>query len=271
MFNRYLPPTYATPHPTPSSCPESFEFADSCVESREQLDLKCFMGCFGNGINFTSDNVNEIVYDNEYEHSVLLSIRTSDTPLPASTILNEVNNDQFISLVNASDNEEDNYIESNVTRNVDASEVINAICEAREVPYSNNFVRPDPCTNDLCACVYAEVQECSMNTCYPNGCDQYMDDYFKKDYHYPCASCKDTFGNCTDFSGSQQGENSARSYDHDCDNSESDNADTETSGSGDELDTIFSGMNNLYEIHTFYIHLYLINLLIVYRKRKSNS
>ena len=43
-----------------------------------------------------------------------------------------------------------------------------------------------------------------MNTCYPNGCDQCMNGYFKKDYHYPCVSCKDTFGNCTDFLASQQ-------------------------------------------------------------------
>ena len=49
LFNGYLPTTYATPHPTPDSCAASFEFTDSSVESREQLDLESHMGGFDDG------------------------------------------------------------------------------------------------------------------------------------------------------------------------------------------------------------------------------
>ena len=91
LFNRYLPTTYTTSHPTPGSCPASYKFTDSGVESREQLDLECFKGCFDNGNNFFSVNVDEIFYDNEY--GVLLSIRPSDTPHAAAIILNGNNNE----------------------------------------------------------------------------------------------------------------------------------------------------------------------------------
>ena len=72
LFNRYLPTTYATSRLTPGSCPASFKFTDSGVESREQLDLQCFKGGFGNGNNFFSP---------------------SDTPHAPAIILNENNND----------------------------------------------------------------------------------------------------------------------------------------------------------------------------------
>ena len=61
------------------------------------------------------------------------------------------------------------------------------------------------CTNDSCDCIYEEVGECIMGTCHPNGCDQCVNGYFKKNYNYPCISCKDTFDHdcmhCTDFLG----------------------------------------------------------------------
>ena len=201
MFNGHLPTTYTTQHRTPGSCLESFEFTDSGEESREQLDLECFMGRFGNENNFISDNVNGIFYDNEYERGVLLSVRTSNTPHPTAIIPNN----QFISLVN---DEQDNYIES------DTSEVINEICEPREVSSSKNLACPNPCTSDLRGRANAEVQDCIMNSRHRNGCDQCMNDYFKKHYNYSCVSCKDALGNCTDFLGSQQCENSIRAYDH---------------------------------------------------------
>ena len=93
FFNGYLPTTYATPHPTPDCCPASFEFTDSSVESREQLDLECHMGGFGKGNKFISDNVNEIFCDNEHEYGVLLSIRPSDTPHAATIIFNGINDE----------------------------------------------------------------------------------------------------------------------------------------------------------------------------------
>ena len=53
LFNGYLPTTYATPHPTPASCPALFEFTDSGAESSKyKLQvIKCIR--FLNGINVT--------------------------------------------------------------------------------------------------------------------------------------------------------------------------------------------------------------------------
>ena len=81
LLNGYLQTTYHV------SFVASFEFIVSSVESREQLDLECFRGCFNKGNNFISHNVNEILYDNEYSDGVLLSIRPSDTPHQAAIIL----------------------------------------------------------------------------------------------------------------------------------------------------------------------------------------
>ena len=87
LLNGYLQTTYLV------SFVALFEFTDSSPESREQLDLKCFMCCF------ISNNVNEILYDNEYS-DILLSIRPSDIPHRAAIILNSNGIDSGISEIN---------------------------------------------------------------------------------------------------------------------------------------------------------------------------
>ena len=87
LLNGYLRTTYLV------SFVALFEFTDSSPESREQRDLKCFMCCF------ISNNVNEILYDNEYS-DILLSIRPSDTPHQAAIILNSNGIDNGISEIN---------------------------------------------------------------------------------------------------------------------------------------------------------------------------
>ena len=82
LFKEYLQTIYAIP----GSRLTSFKFNDSGVESHEQLDLEYFVG----GHNFISVNANDIFYDDEYQHGVLLSIRLSDTPHTEAVILNEI-------------------------------------------------------------------------------------------------------------------------------------------------------------------------------------
>ena len=82
LFNEYLQTTYAIA----GSRPTSFKFNGS----REQLDLKYFIGGFGHAHNFISVSANDIFYDNEYEHGVLLSMRLSNTPHTEAVILNEI-------------------------------------------------------------------------------------------------------------------------------------------------------------------------------------
>ena len=154
-------------------------------------------------------------------------------------------NEQFKCLVeNDGNKEDDNYIchDSDDLSDLDGSDVIDKLCNKRVVPCSINLECPTPCTNDPYDCIYEEVQDCIMNTYHPNGCDQCMNGYFKKDYNYPCVSCKDTFGDdcihCTDFLGCQQC--SVGTYDPDCDDGECDNADT----TGDENDDDDSGSDS---------------------------
>lgn len=78
---------------------------------------------------------------------------------------------------------------------------------------------PIECDNNPCDCTKDDV--CNSATCDENGCDQCMNDYFKKDNNYPCTSCIEIFGDmclhCTDFSGCQQCESpSVRVYDEIC-------------------------------------------------------
>ena len=107
-----------------------------------------------------------------------------------------------------------------------AFEVCNFVCPnggTTSEPDLNPYTGcPIPCDennpNDPCGC----DDLCFCNVCHPNGCDECLPGYFKKNYNYPCVACDESiFGVgckfCQDFHGCGQCEDGyTRVYDSTC-------------------------------------------------------
>ena len=156
---------------------------------------------------YCNNNSYDFLYNNNLTDNYNYNIDTNNT------IINS-NFSDFSNYTTCSDEFEslfDCFIENNCSH---CNEIANKQCMVF------------PCENDPCDCNGISQRESDdfdehCLICHSNGCDQCQDDYFKKDYNYPCVECNKYLGDaclfCQDFHGCGQCKDGyTRVYDTDC-------------------------------------------------------